>query len=782
MQGMKVKKYSNLFDFDIQNNFIIYVDPRTTENCTLDIDHIDNTYICDIKVSNRLIASIDNRLLIYVKNNKVFITKCELYKQIFDVEIKNLNKSNIKLEFKKGYIAEIKLGDDLLFELDDFFAHTTDEKIIANKIFKKLNIDFNDRQRYIGLANIKYNNIKIFITYDRFLKEIKFKKTPFNIEYLNKYINVEFINANNLKIENKQNGDDYVININRIGITPTAINGIRASRGLKNEHILAYFSFQNRRYFIYNQSNGVHILRSNAKLMSKYRTMLKVISTRKAFYLIGLFKHNGYKAKHKYDTLYMQNKNNKVGKFYRPFKKIKVLNQLVLGKIAYEDIKETNRIHSNLLCGNENYVLHNVSLNPYSKPMKTFKTTHYENNTMIFRNNLGGNVTLTSIPYSPEYKSSSKLKIYIAKFFKKNKTNQNINLFFEKKSERAEESAIKVFDEAIKSSSNNSKNYFILDGNAPYYKTLKKKYGKNLIKKYSIKHFKSIYNSKYFISSELPNHLINDRLYIDSLRNKIMKTPSVFLQHGIMFAKPVDNPMAYGFHKQYNKYNNIKNVISSDLEAEQFYKMGYDKEDLIKTGLATFDEAKLNEDADKIAYMPTYRYWEERLIYSGDITKTSYFQAIMKVINVFEKNGLLDKLLIVPHNKFSEFIYDNMPEYRDIIEPNPSNALKVSRIFITDYSSAIYDSIYRGAYPIFYWEEKDYLIENYKAIPPINEQNAPGPVAENIDELYYFVKQAIERDCKLEQKYIDKYLKINEFSDGQNTKRIVKELEKIKIL
>ncbi|MGJ5718975.1 hypothetical protein ACSBQ5_14255, partial [Staphylococcus equorum] len=164
--------------------------------------------------------------------------------------------------------------------VDDFFAHTTDEKIIANKIFKKLNIDFNDRQRYIGLANIKYNNIKIFITYDRFLKEIKLKKTPFNIEYLNKYINVEFINANNLKIENKQNGDDYVININRIGITPTAINGIRASRGLKNEHILAYFSFQNRRYFIYNQSNGVHILRSNAKLMSKYRAMLKVISTR----------------------------------------------------------------------------------------------------------------------------------------------------------------------------------------------------------------------------------------------------------------------------------------------------------------------------------------------------------------------------------------------------------------------------------------------------------------------------------------------------------------------
>src|SRR5699024_10846489 len=130
--------------------------------------------------------------------------------------------------------------------------------------------------------------------------------------------------------------------------------------------------------------------------------------------------------------------------------------------------------------------------------------------------------------------------------------------------------------------------------------------------------------------------------------------------------------------------------------------MGYSPNDLIKTGLAIFDNSTLEENADKIAYMPTYRYWEERLIYSGDITKTSYFQTIMKIIKSFEQNGILDRLLIVPHNKFSEFIYDYMPEYREIIESNPSNALKVSKIFITDYSSAIYDAIYRGAYPIFY--------------------------------------------------------------------------------
>lgn len=31
---------------------------------------------------------------------------------------------------------------------------------------------------------------------------------------------------------------------------------------------------------------------------------------------------------------------------------------------------------------------------------------------------------------------------------------------------------------------------------------------------------------------------------------QLMKVPFIFLQHGIMFAKPVDNPMALGFHKK----------------------------------------------------------------------------------------------------------------------------------------------------------------------------------------------------------------------------------------
>lgn len=132
----------------------------------------------------------------------------------------------------------------------------------------------------------------------------------------------------------------------------------------------------------------------------------------------------------------------------------------------------------------------------------------------------------------------------------------------------------------------------------------------------------------------------------------------------------------------------------------------------MKTGLPKFDGAYLNRDADKITYMLTWRYWEEAEILNRNITNTTYYESFIKLIQSFEKANLLDSLQITAHNKFSEFIAESLPQYKSIICENPSEALTNSKIFITDYSSIIYDAIFRGAYPIFYWKDKDLLIED----------------------------------------------------------------------
>lgn len=436
-------------------------------------------------------------------------------------------------------------------------------------------------------------------------------------------------------------------------------------------------------------------------------------------------------------------------------------------------------MHYSLYLGSNKTILHNFPLQAKNSPLKVYSTNKINNKIVAVRTNVHNKAAYSIVPYSPMYSFGNTIKIKLAKFisntfFKKKKSN--VNLFFEKQASKADESGFRVFEKVKELDNLKSKNFFILDKKANNYEQLKKKYGKSVIKRFSFRHYLSIFNADFFISSELSNHVINDRIFINSITNKIKDVPLIFLQHGIMFAKPVENPMAKIFYKDFTAYNIFKNVVSSKLEAKEFYKMGYDDTDLLYTGLATFDYAHLEKTADKIVYMPTYRYWEEGLIYSGNIEETTYFKSILKVIKAFEKAGMRNKLMVVSHNKFSEYIYQKMPDYRDLLGTSPSDALKVARVFITDFSSAIYDAIYRGAYPIFYWEDKEYLIKRYKAVPPVNEDNAPGPIAKNTDELINLINDATEKNYKLENQYKAKYQKINEFNDNQNTKRIVKYL------
>ena len=228
--------------------------------------------------------------------------------------------------------------------------------------------------------------------------------------------------------------------------------------------------------------------------------------------------------------------------------------------------------------------------------------------------------------------------------------------------------------------------------------------------------------------------------------------------------------------------NVVKNVISSDLEAKEFYKMGYDDSDLMKTGLPKLDGALLNRDANKITYMPTWRYWEESAILNGNIKDTTYFKSFVEIIYEFEKAGLIDRLQITAHNKFAEYIEEHMTEYKHLLCHDPTDALLNSCIFITDYSSIIYDAMYRGTYPIFYWKDSKYLIENYKAIPPVNKENAPGAIAKSTKDLINEVKTAINNDYKIPSEFVEKYRRINEFHDNRNTERVIEILKENNVL
>lgn len=756
---------------------------KLNEPCKLaffdDVDQIilNNTPSDSFSIS----VYIFDKHLYAIKESLIIEQSVSTYHSTFRINILNRYEELKLVRLGVYKIALINAKGELIKVVDDLITNTNSKELI--KIDYDLDAEPIESKNTSTIAIASYGKFHLVITYNFAEKVISIRKVIINKIKIHEDIEVKLYSHKEILISTPEN--ELLVNFKKMKkghkkkICP--VNSISNSA---NENIVSIISINNARYYFYTIGKSIFISKSDPFTITGFKANLKVLLTSKKLFFFGRYTHYAKNANGKYQTLYLKNSDHKLAEFVRPFKSIPLLRRYGYFKVNLDDLFINDKIHNNFFMGDSENHIHNLKLKYNDKKVKTIAFKKNGDQLNVIRTNLKGDVASTIVPFSEEYLFSNRFKIKIAKLLSmlSQKKKRNVNLYFEKKSDKADESSIRVFEEVMKKETIKSKNYYVINGKVDKYTELKLKYGANIIKKYSIKHYYSIYLADYFISSELSNHLLNDRLYIDSLRNRIMEVPLVFLQHGIMFAKPVDNPMAFGFHKDKNLYNMYKSVISSELEAGEFSKMGYDNNDLILTGLATFDYAKLNDTADKIAFMPTYRYWEEGLIYNNEIEQTSYYNCIMRVIEKFEEENLIDRLLIVPHNKFSQFISNNMPQYKNIISDNPSEALKESVIFITDYSSAIYDAIYRGAYPIFHWEEKDFLIEKYKAIPPVNEDNAPGPISFDSDELMDHVKKALNNNYVLEEEYLQKYRMINQFNDGGNTKRIVDFLIEDKIL
>lgn len=720
------------------------------------------------KINNQIIfqISVDSNIFIYgvINNNRLLVFKeTRSYEYCNALERKNTIKNfNDKIRltqtsFRTYAVIESMNGKNETVKILN--------EILSNKKQNEwLDYDLGGSysEKMVTLSYLKTENSEVFITYFPQRKKLHVAKLSFEVN--DKRIkNIEFLNKNEIKMSifkhsfqvnfRKAKKNKIIVCKNKKILNSNELISIIINRDF-------FYLFQDDKNLVMFQDITKTIVRTSA---------LRSLFIFDKLVIWGTLKFDKNLNNGVMDYLYVKDKEDSIGKFNR-------LKSFVWLFIDVRRLAENDSLHRGLNIGSEKNIRLPLMLNnsKIKEEFFVFAQRKYKDSVIMLRKNIGDGTSFTKLPYSEEYSFYSKLKMklaYVLSRIIKNKSK--VVLYFEKKSEKADESAIHVFDRVMNTRDINSKNFFILDKNAEVYKELKLKYNKNLVRKYSLKYYYLIYISTYFVSSELSNHLVNDRFFINRLKTKIVKTPLLFLQHGIMFAKPIDNPMAKGFNKLYLGCNVVKTVISSELEAQEFYKVNYQKEDLLLSGLATFDYAKLNETANKIAYMPTYRYWEEHLIYNNRIKETTYYKDLLNMLELFESNNMLESFILIPHNKFADYILKEFPKYQDNINTNPSKALKDSLIFITDYSSAIYDAIIRGAYPIFYWKHKNNLIENYKAVPPVNEENAPGPVIIDDNKLITEIKRVIQNKYFLEEEYTNKYSKINCFDDGENTSRIL---------
>lgn len=349
--------------------------------------------------------------------------------------------------------------------------------------------------------------------------------------------------------------------------------------------------------------------------------------------------------------------------------------------------------------------------------------------------------------------------------------NEPSILIYEKFCGKYEESGKYVYQELIDKGCENV--YFVLDKNTDYYREIPKKYRKNIINKHSFKHYYEYFNAKTFISTETLFNAVELTNYNSLIRNRLNINDYFyfFLQHGVMYGYSLKGRT--NFIKGAGFKDNSFVVISSEKEAEHFTGPGkFDREDLIKTGLPKFDHAIKNKNANKIFIMPTSRNFEYSNILNNTENST-YYKFAKRIINCVP-NELKDKIIFAPHPIVKDILLSTDLNKFIPSEVSYDKLLRDTRLLITDYSSISFDAFYRGCNVLFAWMDKEMCLKNLDFSLMLNEENIFGDIAydyETLDKLilknYY--------DSPTEE-HIEKYRKIVEFNDKNNTNRFLEYL------
>lgn len=385
-------------------------------------------------------------------------------------------------------------------------------------------------------------------------------------------------------------------------------------------------------------------------------------------------------------------------------------------------------------------------------------------------------ITVRKTNKTDDFKEQFKINLayFISKFVHKYKI-----IMYEKECKKYEESASIIYEKLI--DAGHSDVYYIIDKNSNHIKNIKEKYMKNIIYKYSMKHYIAFFSAKTLIGTESPSHAIELRVANKYAVRRIYsnKFRYVFLQHGVMYMVSLDSVERGFYRKNGGMPPNSKIVVSSEKEAQHFVDLAqFDLHNLYITGLPKFDKSKLKENADKITIMPTWRPWEYNLL-RNDIYNAPYYKMLKRIIDSIP-DEMREKVVLMPHplclqsirnSELSKYIPEKL-EYNEILED--------TNLLITDYSSIAYDAFYRGSNVIFYWEEKDYCMEQYKGHLMLNESNVFGSICNNTKELADTIRKIY--NSSQNDIFIERYRQIVQFYDNNNTNRLIEKLKNDKII
>jgi CDP-glycerol glycerophosphotransferase (TagB/SpsB family) len=323
--------------------------------------------------------------------------------------------------------------------------------------------------------------------------------------------------------------------------------------------------------------------------------------------------------------------------------------------------------------------------------------------------------------------------------------------------------------------------FFILSKKSSDYKRLSLK--GRVLQPRSLKYYLYFLLSDLVISSQADIEVINPFFrQIDRLVG-LFNYDFVFLQHGII---------RYDLSSWLNRYNrNIKLFITSSVsERDSILNYNYyDENTVLLSGLPRYDRLQ-STATSKLIIAPTYR---KNLLasnskkdgtrkYNPNFKTTEYYKFYSQLLQdddiakVLRSRSLKGEFFI--HPVFSEQVTDF--EGTDVFEimrhPYDYNkAFCESALFVTDYSSVVFDVAYMRK-PIIYaqFDQELFLREHITGETLIfdDKNDGFGPVCADFASVKKEIIKALNSNWEMPQKYKNRVDRYFEFRDIKNTERV----------
>lgn len=331
--------------------------------------------------------------------------------------------------------------------------------------------------------------------------------------------------------------------------------------------------------------------------------------------------------------------------------------------------------------------------------------------------------------------------------------------------------------------------YYLIDrNNVKKYKELKK-IGK-VLKFKSIKHKIIFLNSKVIATSYIGNGANVYNPFSDTemeMYKDLINKKTVFLQHGILMSD---------FHLMFNRARMgiDRFVVSTNKELDSIIKYGYlyEKEQLVKTGLARYDLLE-NKSENKILMFFTWRKWLANLN-EHDFENSNYYLTIRSLLGnedfiklLKNNNYTVEVVLHAELTKFYDIFKYFNNEYIKVFKSSDvsySEKFNTCSMLITDYSSIHFDIAYLNKPIIYYQFDSNEFFNNHTS-NGFSEfdysEDGFGDVLKDEKDVIDLTYEYTKNECKMKKKYINRVNNTFFNTDNNNSKRITEVIENLSL-